>query len=182
MIDAVHENPTSEFVYTDTDSVKYIGNFDLETINRELRQISIEHGAYADDVHGNRHYMGVYEFEGTYKRFETLGAKSYVYEDASGDLHITIAGVPKKAGAAELTRMGGFDAYAVGTVFHDGVTETHYNDERQFKRTTIDGHVVELTSDLIIRDSFHKIGFASDYKILLENLTHEDIENIRKRC
>lgn len=182
MIDAVHENPDSEFVYTDTDSVKYIGDFDLETINGQLRQISIEHGAYADDVHGNRHYMGVYEFEGTYRRFETLGAKSYVYEDDSGDLHITIAGVPKKAGAAELTRMGGFGAYAVGTVFHDGVTETHYNDERQFKRTTIDGHVVELTSDLIIRDSFHKIGFASDYKILLENLTHEDIENIRKRC
>lgn len=182
MIDAVHENPDSEFVYTDTDSVKYIGDFDLETINAGLRQISIDHGAYADDVHGNRHYMGVYEFEGTYKRFETLGAKSYVYEDDSGDLHITIAGVPKKAGAAELTRMGGFDAYAVGTVFHDGVTETHYNDERQFKRTTIDGHVVELTSDLIIRDSFHKIGFASDYKILLENLTHSDIENIRKRC
>lgn len=182
MIDAVHENPDSEFIYTDTDSVKYIGDFDLETINRGLRQISIEHGAYADDVHGNRHYMGVYEYEGTYKRFETLGAKSYVYEDDSGDLHITIAGVPKKAGAAELTRMGGFDAYAVGTVFHDGVTETHYNDERQYKRTTIDGHVVELTSDLIIRDSFHKIGFASDYKILLENLTHEDIENIRKRC
>ena len=182
MIDAVHENPDSEFVYTDTDSVKYIGSFDLETINTELRQISIDHGAYADDVHGNRHYMGVYEFEGTYKRFETLGAKSYVYEDDSGDLHITIAGVPKKAGAAELMRMGGFDAYAVGTVFHDGVTETHYNDERQFKRTTIDGHVIELTSDLIIRDSFHKIGFASDYKILLENLTHADIENIRKRC
>lgn len=182
MIDAVHENPDSEFVYTDTDSVKYIGDFDLESINAELRQISIDHGAYADDVHGNRHYMGVYEFEGTYKRFETLGAKSYVYEDDSGELHIAIAGVPKKAGAAELTRMGGFDAYAVGTVFHDGVTETHYNDERQFKRMTIDGHVIELTSDLIIRDSFHKIGFASDYKILLENLTHEDIENIRKRC
>lgn len=182
MIDAVHENPDSEFVYTDTDSVKYIGDFDLESINAELRQISIDHGAYADDVHGNRHYMGVYEFEGTYKRFETLGAKSYVYEDDSGDLHITIAGVPKKAGAAELTRMGGFDAYAVGTVFHDGVTETHYNDERQFKRMTVEGHVIELTSDLIIRDSFHKIGFASDYKILLENLTHEDIENIRKRC
>lgn len=182
MIDAVHENPDSEFVYTDTDSVKYIGDFDLESINAELRQISIEHGAYADDVHGNRHYMGVYEFEGTYKRFETLGAKSYVYEDDSGDLHITIAGVPKKPGAAELTRMGGFDAYAVGTVFHDGVTETHYNDERQFKRMIIDGHVIELTSDLIIRDSFHKIGFASDYKILLENLTHADIENIRKRC
>ena len=203
MIDAVHENPDSEFVYTDTDSVKYIGAFDLESINAQLRQISIEHGAYADDVHGNRHYMGVYEFEGTYKRFETLGAKSYVYEDDSGDLHITIAGVPKKAGARELVKMAcgefikgcapvedfkteintrAFKYYQIGTVFHDGVTETHYNDERQFKRMTVDGHVIELTSDLIIRDSFHKIGFASDYKILLENLTHDDIENIRKRC
>lgn len=179
MIDAVHENVGSEFVYTDTDSVKYIGEFDLETINKELRQIAIEHGAYADDINGKRHYMGVYEYEGTYKQFETMGAKSYVYRDEKGGLHITIAGVPKKAGAAELERMGGFAAYKVGTIFHDGITESKYHDIREYKQIEIDNHKCELTSDLVIKPSMHQIGWSKDYATLLDTLERKDIDLMR---
>ena len=179
MIDAVHENAGSEFVYTDTDSVKYVGEYNLEIINKDLRQLAIDSGAFADDIKGVRHYMGIYEDEGMYKRFETMGAKSYVFEDQRGGLHITIAGVPKKAGAAELENMGGFSAYQVGATFHDGVTETRYNDTRQYKEVKVDGHTVELTSNMIIKDSFHQIGFAQDYSILLSTLTKKDIDRIR---
>ena len=108
-----------------------------------------------------------------------MGAKSYVYEDEKGALHITIAGVPKKAGAAELEKMGGFPAYQVGATFHDGVTETRYNDMRQFTETIVNGHTVEITSNMIIKDSFHQIGFAQDYSILLSTLTKKDIDRIR---
>ena len=182
MIDAVHESGGSEFVYTDTDSVKYIGDFNLETVNDKLRQIAEENSAYADDVKGLRHYMGIYEYEKKNfgVRFETLGAKSYIYEDRKGEMHITIAGVPKKEGAAELVKMGGFSAYNIGTVFHDGVTETRYDDVRRYEIADVDGHKVEVTSNLIIKDSFHQIGFAKDYEILLDNLTHEDIDRIRR--
>lgn len=179
MIDAVHENAGSEFVYTDTDSVKYIGEYDLELINKDLRQLAIDNGAFADDIKSVRHYMGIYEDEGTYKRFETMGAKSYIYEDEKDRLHITIAGVPKKAGAAELENMGGFSAYQVGATFHDGVTETKYNDMRQYVEIKVDGHMVELTSNMVIKDSFHQIGFAQDYSILLSTLTKKDIDRIR---
>lgn len=181
MIDAVHDNAGSEFVYTDTDSVKYIGEFDLEQINKDLRQLAIDNGAYADDIKGERHYMGIYEYEkkNFAVKFETMGAKSYVYEDRDGKLHITIAGVPKKLGAVELENMGGFSAYQVGATFRDGVTETKYNDTRQYKRVNIDGHAVEVTSNLIIKDSFHQIGFAQDYSILLSTLTKKDIDRIR---
>ena len=181
MIDAVHENPTSEFVYTDTDSVKYIGHFDLSIINAGLQRIAENNGAYADDKKGKRHYMGVYEFEGTYKRFETLGAKSYVYEDDNGELHITIAGVPKEAGAAELTEMGGFNAYKIGTIFKRGITETAYHDERCFTQIEIDGHNCELTSDLVIKDSFHQIGWSKDYTTLLQSLDKKDIEMLLEK-
>lgn len=181
MINAVHETKGCEFVYTDTDSVKYIGDFNLEIVNAGLRKIAEDNGAFADDVNGQRHYMGIYEYEkknfGVH--FETLGAKSYVYEDRSGHMHITIAGVPKDAGAAELVKMGGFKAYKVGTVFHDGVTETRYDDTRRYEIADVDGHKVEVTSNLIIKDSFHQIGFAKDYTILLDSLTKEDIDRIR---
>lgn len=183
MIDAVHENPASEFVYTDTDSVKYIGDFDLEIVNARLREIAINNGAYADDTDGNRHYMGIYEYEKKNfgVQFETLGAKSYIYEDRKGELHITIAGVPKKAGAKELQRMGGFSAYNIGAIFHDGITETHYNDKRQYTKLNYQGHEIEITSSIVIRDSFHQIGFANDYEILLSQLLKQDIDMIRDK-
>jgi hypothetical protein len=183
MIDAVHENPASEFVYTDTDSVKYIGEFDLEIVNGRLREIAINNGAYADDTDGNRHYMGIYEYEKKNfgVQFETLGAKSYVYEDRKGELHITIAGVPKKAGAKELQRMGGFSAYNIGAIFHDGITETRYNDKRQYTKQNYKGHEIEITSSIVIRDSFHQIGFANDYEILLSQLLKSDIDMIRDK-
>ena len=202
MIDAVHENPTSEFVYTDTDSVKYIGHFDLSIINNKLQKIAELNGAYADDKKGKRHYMGVYEFEGTYKRFETLGAKSYVYEDDNNDLHITIAGVPKEAGAMELIKMAfgeykkscvpiadfkretntrAFNYYQIGMIFHDGITETAYHDERCFTQIDIDGHKCELTSDLVIKDSFHQIGWSKDYTTLLQSLDKKDIEMLLEK-
>lgn len=179
MIDAVHENSGSEFVYTDTDSVKYIGEFDYTDINAELQAIAEQNGAYADDIKGKRHYMGVYEYEGTYRQFETMGAKSYVYRDNVGDLHITIAGVPKKAGAAELERMGGFAAYKVGTIFHDGITESKYHDTLEYRQIEIDNHKCELTSDLVIKPSMHQIGWSKDYAILLDTLDKKDIDLMR---
>ena len=179
MIDAVHENAGSEFVYTDTDSVKYIGDFDYTKINVELQATAEKNGAYADDIKGKRHYMGVYEYEGTYKQFETMGAKSYVYRDNAGELHITIAGVPKKAGAAELEKMGGFAAYKIGTIFHDGITESKYHDTIEYKQIEIDNHKCELTSDLVIKPSMHQIGWSKDYAILLDTLERKDIDLMR---
>ena len=179
MIDAIHENNGSEFVYTDTDSVKYIGDFDYTKINIELQATAEKNGAYADDIKGKRHFMGVYEYEGTYKQFETMGAKSYVYRDEKNDLHITIAGVPKKAGAVELERMGGFSAYKVGTIFHDGITESKYHDTIEYKQIEIDNHKCELTSDLVIKPSMHQIGWSKDYAILLDTLDRKDIDLMR---
>lgn len=176
MIDAVHETEGTHFVYTDTDSVKYVGRFDLETINSTLRQIAIQNGAYADDIKGKRHYMGVFEEEPPYPKFQTMGAKSYIYEDENGHMHITIAGVPKNKGARELEKMGGFDAYHVGTVFKEGITETRYDDKRRYEKTVHDGHPIEITSNMIIKDSFHKIGYSKDYATLLDTLTDEDID------
>ena len=40
--------------------------------------------------------LGVWDYEGEYKYFKTLGAKRYMYYDT--DLHITIAGLSKSQG------------------------------------------------------------------------------------
>ena len=45
--------------------------------------------------------LGVWDYEGNYSRFKTLGAKRYMYE-IDNDIHITVAGVSKKSGSEYL--------------------------------------------------------------------------------
>lgn len=189
-IDAVHYNEQSEFVYTDTDSVKYIGVFDWETINKSLRDLSISNNAFALDKNGITHYLGIFEQEETMRYFETMGAKSYLYVIASGKnkgLHITIAGVPKKKGAKELARKARierklqqkditvFDLYKDGFVFQDGVTITEYNDYNSIETVEIGGEVVPISSNIVIKDSTHEIGLSADYKWLLGHLDKKQL-------
>ena len=122
-----------QFVYCDTDSVKYIGEIDIEDYNRKTALRAKENGACAVDPAGIEHQMGVYELDGVYKRFITWGAKKYAYEDQDGMLHVTVSGVNKKIGAEELARKGGLEAFRPDFVFKDaGGTESIYNDNVDF--------------------------------------------------
>lgn len=107
----VHDTDGAAFIYTDTDSVKYTGEVDWSEINDLRIEESTESEAYADDPAGSRHYMGVFEDDGFYTEFATLGAKKYAYRTPDDELHITIAGVNKEYGAAELERSGGLKAF-----------------------------------------------------------------------
>lgn len=155
------------FVYTDTDSVKYIGIIpDVNQYNAIRADASIRSGAYATDKHGITHYMGVYEDEGTYDLFKTLGAKKYCYVK-DGKLHTTIAGVSKTLAAAELDN----DIYnfRVGFTFHDAAgLEAIYNDD-DYGPYTVDGHELKITRNVVLRPSFYRIGMAGDYQRILKN-------------
>ena len=59
----------SDYVYSDTDSVKYIGNVDFSEYNAEKIRNSTASGAYAVDAKGKTHYMGVYEVEYLFEFF-----------------------------------------------------------------------------------------------------------------
>ena len=125
------------FVYCDTDSIKYVGDFEaeIEKYNNICRRRSKQNDAQAIDPNGVTHYTGVYEKDaGTpYKRFKTLGAKKYAYEDNKGKLHVTISGVNKKKGSEELAENGGLEAFKPGMIFRKaGGTESVYNDNVNF--------------------------------------------------
>lgn len=156
-----------QFVYCDTDCVKYVGAIDWSKYNKQRIKDSTAHGAWAVDPQGVRHYMGVYEQEQTAERFKTLGAKKYAYEEG-GKLHITVAGVNKRKGAAELAAHGGLDAFNEGFIFRDGGgTESVYNDE-PYGQYQIDGHMLDITSNLVIRDSTYSLGITDEYRRILE--------------
>lgn len=150
-------------VYVDTDSCKYLGDVDFSAYNKDRVAECIESGAYATDPKGNTHYMGVYEYEGKYNRFITQGAKKYAYEDCKGELHITVSGVSKKRGAAELKAKGGLEKFREGFVFTDsGKTESVYNDDKKPFITRVDGHLITITRNVVIRETTYTLGYDSE--------------------
>ena len=90
--------------YVDTDSIKCVHDHtaDFEDYNKEIIKRCEERGYYADDPKGRRHYLGVFEYEGTYAEFKTLGAKRYITKkEGASEYETTIAGVDKKKGAKD---------------------------------------------------------------------------------
>ena len=152
------------FVYADTDSVKYIGKIDWRHYNKERRQDSISSGAKAKDAKGKWHYMGVYESDGEYSEFVTLGAKKYAYVE-DGELHVTVSGVSKKNGAKEL---GDIRNFKEGFIFSAaGGTESVYNDTPEITEYEIDGHKLHIISNVVIKDSTYTLGTTAEYKKLI---------------
>lgn len=153
------------FIYCDTDSVKYTGEIDWSAFNNDRIKDSKESGAFADDPKGNTHYMGVFEFEETYKQFATLGAKKYCYVDSDDKLHLTVSGVSKKKGAAELKDIKNFKP---GFCFKvAGGTESIYNDTPEITEIEIDGHIQKITSNVVIAESEYTLGLTAEYERLI---------------
>ena len=160
------------FVYCDTDSVKFIddGEVSFDKYNKSRKTDSIKNGGVGVDRKGNKYYLGVCDYEGTYKKFVSLGAKKYCYIDSREALHITVAGVGKSIGAVELASRGGIESFKEGFTFYKaGGTESVYNDDPEVKRLTVDGHTLEITSNVLIKDSTYTLGITGEYRKILEN-------------
>lgn len=99
-----------DILYMDTDSNKHINyeehNAYFEDFNKHIRERQEFH---ADRLgvpielfrpispKGEECSLGEYAIEEVYRKFVTLGAKRYCYEDENGELHITVSGVSKSA-------------------------------------------------------------------------------------
>ena len=160
-----------KFVYCDTDSVKYLGEIDWTAYNNGRIKASKKSGAYATDPKGVTHYMGVYEQEDDYHEFKTLGAKKYAFNfEPGGKTFVTIAGVTKRKGGAELDRYGGLKAFAPGFVFVEaGGTESIYNDNPGIDVVEREGRYIPITPNIVIKDSTYTLGITAEYESLLQN-------------
>lgn len=99
-----------DFLYSDTDSIKFLHGHKYEKIFEEennkiikmLYRISKERNINIDlfmpkDKNGDIHPIGLWEREKNYKLACFAGAKRYCYVDENGEFHVTISGVPKCA-------------------------------------------------------------------------------------
>ena len=193
----VHETEGADFVYCDTDSVKFTGRVDFEAYNAERIAECKESGAYATDPSGITHYMGVFETEDNkqtgvaYKYFKTLGAKKYAYVEkevemwtetgkigdweytyrkiGKGRTHCTIAGVNKKKGGKELDKHGGLSAFDEDFVFREaGGTQAIYNDTPPMDSVVIEDHVLPITANIAILPSEYTLGITGEYERIIK--------------
>lgn len=172
----IHETEGAEFVYCDTDSLKYTGNVDWSHYNADRIAECMLSGSHATDPKGIEHYMGVFESEDNketgyaYRYFKTMGAKKYAYIEKEGEgVHCTIAGVNKKKGGKELDAHGGLKAFEEGFVFKDaGGTMAVYNDNPEIKEVIIDGHRLPITSNVAILPSEYTLGITGEYERILK--------------
>lgn len=95
----------SHWIYSDTDSC-YSDSWDEDKIlayNQKCKEELAANGYGAVIVNGREYWLGIAEHkEGVddYTQFKTQGAKRYCGRNLEdGQLHITVAGVPKKEGA-----------------------------------------------------------------------------------
>lgn len=176
-----------DFVYCDTDSVK-MRNWNAEKkaefdeFNEQRKNEAVRFGAHATDSLGKTYYMGVYEDDGAYRRFSTLGAKKYVYQYEDGKTHCTIAGVNKRKGGEELDKHNGIYSFREGFIFVEaGGTESVYNDSLDPEVVEVDGHELIITRNVCIKPSTYTLGITEEYRRILSTPDLAKLIDFNKR-
>ena len=133
-----------DYIYSDTDSIKclnyenhidYIKNYN-QLVTKKVNQMA-EHYQLSEElfrpktIEGKEKPIGVWDFEGTYDRFKTLGAKRYLVEE-SGKLEMTVAGLSKQNGINYMIEQCNNDFEKVFEMFND---ELYIPSERTGKMT-----------------------------------------------
>lgn len=166
-----------QIVYCDTDSVKTKGDVPISQLNDALRKRAESVGAYADDMNGQRHYIGVFEPDGHYKKFITQGAKRYAFIKDSGKMGVTVAGVTKaineKTGipfAVEELRL--LSNFRPGMLWRKaGGTQAVYNDADDFMYQDPEtGKEVHITKNVSIIPTTYEMTYSRDYAALLSKI------------
>lgn len=118
-------------MYCDTDSIYHkpspVAQGIIDRVNNEVRERlstamhyrwfyatdeEVEDALSPKDIKGVRHHIGLFEVDGHYDNFKTLGAKRYAVEK-DGQFKITVAGLSKGA-ASYIKGIGGMEAFIDG--------------------------------------------------------------------
>lgn len=130
-------------VYCDTDSIKLVDGYDINVIYNYNKSVDDKISKVANfydidinrftpvDCDGIPHKIGLFDKDGEYLYFKTLGAKKYSYVDkAKKELHITVAGVPKEGVKVLKNDINNFNDNLFFNASDTGKKQIFYNDEQ----------------------------------------------------
>lgn len=154
-------------VYVDTDCIKYMGDCDQlfdeynKNIIRKMKESDVQTYAYTKKK--EKMILGVWEDDGCYSEFKTLGAKKYCIKKGN-EYVITVSGMNKEKGSKKIHSL---DDFSIGKTFDDiGRTTAFYNDDKPVYKE-IDGHRLLITSNVAILDTTYTLGVTDTYLELL---------------
>ena len=167
----------SDMVYCDTDSAKYFSssvNRQLfDELNKEILQEIEDCGLDCTvEYKGKKYTLGIWEPDGHYEKFKSMGAKKYCYIQ-DGEFSITVAGLSKSKARDYLETIGGIDAFEEGTLIppnHSGRTAAKYNDWSGVKEIKVGDETILVGSNLVISDTTYQFTLAEDYETLLTSI------------
>ena len=126
-------NIGDDYIYSDTDSIKMLNFYKhkgyVEKYNKHIgKKLAdmMEHYKLNVDllapktIQGKAKPLGIWEFEGNYSHFKTLGAKRYLVKE-NGEFHLTVAGLSKKNGINHMVNICGGDTEQVFNIFNDNL-------------------------------------------------------------
>lgn len=148
----------NDYIYSDTDSIKFLNYAKhkpfIEGYNKMVIAKQLKTLEYYDldtsllspkTVKGESKPLGVWDFEGHYTRFKTLGAKRYLYEE-DGQLYLTVAGLSKMNGINYMIKKCNNDFSKVFNMFTDDLNIPAENTGKN-THTYIDYEITEEIED-----------------------------------
>lgn len=160
------KTPTIEFLYCDTDSLKYTGDVDFSKFNDMIIKKDMETGAFITGNDGKPIYLGILEDDADMTQWCSLGAKKYIYRDRKDKkLHLTLSGV-SKSGVSELSN--NIRNFKQGFVFKksSGLQAT-FNDDVH-KVVKYQGHELEITPNIYLEKTTYTLNTTPEYDFAAE--------------
>ncbi len=186
----------NDYVYSDTDSLKllnyedhkeYINWFDSQIVGKMVAMCDyykFDKTLLAPKTKdGIVKMIGVWDYEGTYKRFKTLGAKRYLVENRD-NVYLTVAGLSKRNGVDYMVELAGGDLSKVFDIFTDKLyvpaertgkmTHTYIDDELKFMVTDYLGKTATVNplSGVHLEPCDFTLSIAKQYSEFLNNLSN----------
>ena len=189
-----------DYVYSDTDSLK-VRNYEkhmsyIESYNREVEvKLNLAckyHGISYNEmrpknIKGQIKLIGIWDFEGVYRRFKTLGAKRYmvetVDENGKSNYSFTVAGCNKKYAIPYMIDKFGtenlFDSFdnflEIPAGFTGKNTHTYIDDRRQGAITDYLGNVgsYDELSSLHLENAAYSLFMPKHYIDFINDIQNE---------
>ena len=185
-----------DYIYSDTDSLKiknyekhlpYIQHFDDVIIKKmidmcEFYNFDLELLAPVTKK-GVEKIIGIWDLDGHYKRFKTLGAKRYLYQTDDDKLHLTVAGLSKQNGVNYMLEKCDNNPVKVFDMFNDSLfipsdktgkmTHTYIDNELTFFITDYQGNSCEVTSlsSVHLENCEFTLSISHQFKTFLNQLS-----------
>lgn len=166
------------WIYSDTDSI-YSDNWNDEKLaryNEAVKHELIKAGYGSVKINEKEYWLGVAENDGNYDEFITQGAKRYAVKQGK-KIKITVAGVPKKTGAACLRSLDdfqeGFIFYGQGTgkTTHTYLYNDIYIDDQGNEcADSIDLTDADYTLSSVVKMRFDELAMEEIYQDCFEDI------------